>query len=61
MRASHDLGEFQGLLPAGKQIEVTGISIDHIKDRKIVERLVSSDWLGMMQQLGLIPPLKARG
>jgi predicted ester cyclase len=61
MQAVHDLGDFQGLAPSGKQIEVTGISIERIKEGKIVERLVSSDWFGMMQQLGLIPPQPAYG
>ena len=56
MRSIHNKGEFQGLPPSGKQIEIGGTSIERIKDGKIVERRVSSDWLGMMQQLGLIPP-----
>lgn len=56
MRALHSRGEFQGLAPAGKQIESGGISIERVMDGKIVERRVSSDWLDMLQQLGLIPP-----
>lgn len=59
MRAIHDGGEFQGLPPTGKQIEVSGISIEYIEDGKIVERRVSSDWLGMMQQLGVVPSPQA--
>jgi predicted ester cyclase len=55
MRSVHDLGDFQGLPPTGKQIEVSSVTIERIKDGKIVERRVISDWLGMMQQLGLIP------
>lgn len=56
IRATHSGGEFQGLPPTGKKVEVSGTTIEHIKDGKIVKRWVSSDWLGMMQQLGLIPP-----
>jgi predicted ester cyclase len=56
MRALHNRGEFQGLPPTGKQVETGGISIERIEDGKIVERRVSSDWFGMMQQLGLVPP-----
>jgi predicted ester cyclase len=56
MRSVHNRGEFQGLPPNGKEIVVGGIAIERIKDGKIVERRVSGDWLGMMQQLGLIPP-----
>ena len=55
MRAIHNGGEFQGLPPTGKQVEIGGTTIERIKDGKIVERRVSSDWYGLMQQLGLIP------
>jgi predicted ester cyclase len=55
MRAIHNRGEFQGLSPTGKQVEVSGVSIERIKDGKIVKRRVSSDWFGLMQQLGLVP------
>ncbi|MGH2615481.1 MAG: ester cyclase [Thermomicrobiales bacterium] len=59
MQAVHSGGDFQGLPPTGKQIAVSGVTIERIKDGKIVERRVESDWLGMMQQLGLIPPPQA--
>ncbi len=59
MRSVHSDGDFQGLPPTGKQIEISGTTIERIKDGKIVERRVSADWLGMMQQLGLIPPPQA--
>lgn len=55
-RAIHSAGDFQGLPPTGKQVEVSGISIERIQDGKIVERWASYDQIGMMQQLGLIPP-----
>jgi len=55
-RAIHNGGEYMGLPATGKQAEVSGISIERIKDGKIVERQVSTDWHGMMQQLGLVPP-----
>ena len=56
MRSTHNGGEFLGAAPTGKQIDIPAITIERIKDGKIVERRVSSDWLGMMQQLGLVPP-----
>ena len=59
MRAIHSRGAFQDLPPSGKEIVVGGITIERIKDGKIVERRVSSDWLGMLQQLGLVPPPQA--
>lgn len=56
MRSVHSRGDFQGLSPTGKEIVTGGVTIERIKDGKIVERRVSADWLGMMQQLGLVPP-----
>ena len=56
LRADHSRGEFLGLAPTGKQVVIGGVAIERIKNRKIVERRVYSDWLGMMQQLGLVPP-----
>jgi steroid delta-isomerase-like uncharacterized protein len=55
MRAVHRRGEFQGLPPTGKEITVGAVTVERVRDGKIVERRVYSDWLGMMQQLGLIP------
>jgi predicted ester cyclase len=55
MRAVHNRSEFMGVPPSGKEIVTTGISIERLKDGRIVHRRVESDWLGVMQQLGLIP------
>ncbi len=60
MHAIHNRGDFQGLPPSGKEITVGGINIERLEDGKIVERRVSADWLGMLQQLDLIPPSQAR-
>ena len=48
-------GEFQGLPGTGKRIVVRQTAIHRIRDSKIVEVWVSSDDVGMMQQLGLMP------
>ena len=56
MRAIHNRGDFQGLPPSGKQVETESVTIERIKDGKIVERRVFADWMGMMQQLGVVPP-----
>jgi len=50
-------GEFMGIPPTGKQVTGTGILIARIADGKIVEDWESRDDLGMMQQLGVIPPM----
>lgn len=44
-----------GVQPNGKQIELSGMSIERIKDGRIVHRRVESDWLKVMQELGLVP------
>jgi steroid delta-isomerase-like uncharacterized protein len=41
--------------PAGKQVTVTGVCVHHWAGGKIVEHWTHSDWLGLMQQLGVIP------
>jgi steroid delta-isomerase-like uncharacterized protein len=50
-------GEFMGIPSSGKQIKITGIIISRIANRKIVEEWESSDQLGLLQLLGMIPPM----
>lgn len=47
-------GEIMGISPTGKQVSWTGISIDRIKDGKIVESWGDWDMMSMMQQLGAV-------
>ncbi len=54
-RGTHK-GEFMGIPPTGKQVTITGIGIHRITGGKIVEDWVNMDMLGMMVQLGLVPP-----
>jgi steroid delta-isomerase-like uncharacterized protein len=49
-------GELMGIPPTGTGVTVTGIEIDRIAGGRIEETWVSYDALGMMQQLGVIPP-----
>ncbi len=49
-------GEFIGIAPTNKQSQLTGISIERLAGGKVVETWVNWDALGMMQQLGVIPP-----
>ena len=56
--ACHHTGApfFVGNLPAsGKKIEVSGINTYRIKDGKIVETWANMDFMGVLQQIGLIP------
>lgn len=59
-RGTHK-GEFMGISPTGNQITITGIDIYRIAGDKIEECWSNSDALGMMQQLGVIPPLGQGG
>ena len=50
-------GELMGVAATGKEATVTGLSLDKIKDGKIVEAWNNWDTLGMLQQLGVVPAL----
>ena len=50
-------GDFMGIQATGKQVVVKGMEVFRIADGKIAELWASMDNLGMMQQLGVIPPM----
>ncbi len=50
-------GELMGIPATGKRITVKGIEVFRIADGKIAELWSSMDNLGMMQQIGVIPPM----
>ncbi len=50
------LGDFFGLPPTGKRVEVSQITIERFRDGKIVEHHRVTDELKLRQQLGVIPP-----
>ena len=52
-------GELMGIPPNGKVIEISGISIHRIVDGKFVEHWADLDMLSFLQQLGVVPPLRA--
>jgi steroid delta-isomerase-like uncharacterized protein len=54
LRATHG-GDFNGIPPTGKQISLSGITILRFADGKCVERWSQADFLGLLQQLGVIP------
>jgi predicted ester cyclase len=49
-------GNLMGIAPTGKQVTTSGVMIDRIVGGKIAEEWEEYDALGMMQQLGAIPP-----
>ena len=46
-------GVFQGHPPTGKSIVATGLTLERIKDGRIVERWFSFDTTNVLQELGL--------
>jgi steroid delta-isomerase-like uncharacterized protein len=50
-------GVFMGVPPSGRAIRVMGMDMFRLADGKIVESWASADALGMLQQLGVLPPL----
>ena len=52
-RGTHT-GEFMEIPPTGKHVTVTGLSIIHVLDGKIIEEWTEMDNLGALQQLGVI-------
>ncbi len=55
-RGTHK-GDFLGIAPTGKQVMITGMGIDRIIGGKVVESWMNYDMLGMLQQLGVVPPV----
>lgn len=59
-RATHT-GEFMGIPATGKRISSVHIGIARIVGGQIAEWWNSPDQLGLMQQLGLVPPPQPTG
>jgi predicted ester cyclase len=54
MHATHK-GDLMGIPATGRQVAMSGISIDRVAEGKIVEHWGEFDMLGLMQQLGVVP------
>lgn len=50
-------GSLMGIPPTGKKFAIQEIVINRYVDGKIVESWALADLMGMMQQLGLAPPM----
>jgi steroid delta-isomerase-like uncharacterized protein len=55
-RGTHK-GDFSGIAPTGKQINISGVTIARLANGKFAEGWVNWDALGLMQQLGVVPEL----
>jgi predicted ester cyclase len=49
-------GELFGAAPTGKQLSIKSITVERVSEGKIVEHWRNTDEVGMMRQLGVIPP-----
>lgn len=45
-------GKFRGLAPTGREASLTGIAIYKVEDRKVVQRWVEGNVLGLLLGLG---------
>ena len=53
-----DEGGLLGLSPTGRGATFGGIFVDRIADGRIVEHWGQSDMVGLLEQLGLMPPVE---
>ena len=58
VRGTHR-GPFRGIAPTGKPVHWTAMHILRVRDGKLTERWVEVDMLGLLQQLGAVPPLRS--
>jgi steroid delta-isomerase-like uncharacterized protein len=49
-------GELMGVPPSGREVELAGITILAFRDGRVVERWTQADMLGLMGQIGALPP-----
>lgn len=54
-------GNFLGIPPTGRRISVIGMDALRVVAGKIVESWAAPDTLGMLQQLGVLPPFAGVG
>ena len=55
LRGTHR-GMFLGNPPTGKQVDVLGIIFGRTENGRIIEDWTLTDQLGILQQLGIVPP-----
>src|SRR5215217_6212874 len=53
-RATHQ-GDYMGIAPTGKEVEVTGITFYRVEAGRIAETWNEEDELGLMRQIGAVP------
>jgi steroid delta-isomerase-like uncharacterized protein len=51
-------GEFLGVPPTNRKVSFTGITINQIRNGKIIESTVIWDGLGLLEQFGIVLPVR---
>lgn len=59
LRGKHK-GKFLGNVPTGRRVEVQGFIFARIADGRIVEAWIMLDQMGLLQQLGIVPPPRGK-
>ena len=54
LRGTH-LGEFMGVAPTGKAIEIMNISLDQVAEGRVVEHFGVTDMMRVLVVLGMLP------
>jgi len=49
-------GEFFGVPPSGRRVKVEAWTFDYFRDGKMAQSRILMDTMGLMQQLGAVPP-----
>jgi len=60
IRGRHE-GELMGLPPTGREVEFSALVISRCRDGKIEEEWELADTMGLLQQVGGLPELRAGG
>ena len=56
LQATHD-GEFMGTAPTGASVEIQSVTVYRIQNEQIAEMWNRGNWIGLLQQIGAVPPL----
>jgi predicted ester cyclase len=54
VRGTHR-GDFQGIAPTAKPVRLSGTTVHHMSDGKIVETWLTFDSMELLRQLGAVP------
>ncbi len=55
IRGTHTGGPFIGIPATGKKVTLRGIDVWRVRDGKLTEQWLQGDFLGTLQQIGVIP------